>query len=87
MLDIVHKQDLIGIFILVAGICLFLLPIPIKQANAEDLGSATVIAPTVIGFVLLLLFPVWEMKYAKYPLMPLRILKNRTVVGCFLCKI
>jgi hypothetical protein len=75
------KQDYIGICLLVAGNCLFLLPIPLEQGGVSSYGRASVVAPTVIGFVLIILFGVWEVFFAKNPIAPSRLLSNRTVMG------
>jgi hypothetical protein len=75
------NQDYIGICLLVAGNCLFLLPIPLEQGGVSAYGHASVVAPTVIGFVLIILFGVWEVFWAKNPIAPRRLLANRTVMG------
>jgi hypothetical protein len=75
------NQDYIGICLLVAGNCLFLLPIPLEQGGFSAYGHVSVVAPTVIGFVLIILFGVWEVFLAKNPIAPRRLLANRTFMG------
>ncbi|KIP08458.1 hypothetical protein PHLGIDRAFT_377944 [Phlebiopsis gigantea 11061_1 CR5-6] len=44
-------------------------------------SSAAVLVPLILGIALFALFLVWEGKFAKLPLVPIRVLKNRTVAG------
>jgi hypothetical protein len=82
-------EDLIGIFILVAGLCLFLLPIPLEQGGVSQYASARLVVPTVIGFLITVAFVFWELRFAKRPLLPVEVFTNRTLVSvlggtCFL---
>lgn len=74
-------EDLIGIFLLAAGISLFLLPIPLKQGGVSEYTSAQLIMPTIIGFLVIVAFIVWEVRFAKLPLLPLEVLTNRTMIS------
>lgn len=44
-------------------------------------SSAAVLVPLILGIALFALFLVWEGNFAKLPLVPIRVLKNRTVAG------
>ena len=82
----VGKQDWIGLFLLVAGCALLLLPIPLETLGVDYYDTATVIAPTAVGAVVLIVFIVWEARLAKNPFLSPRILRNGTVLGCMASK-
>lgn len=80
------EQDWLGLFLLVAGCALLLLPVPLETRGVEFYDTAAVIAPTTIGAVVLVAFVVWEAWVAKNPFLNPRILRNKTVVGCMASK-
>ncbi|KAG9661145.1 MFS general substrate transporter, partial [Aureobasidium melanogenum] len=85
---IVHywvEFDVVGVFLLVAGFVLFLLPFSLATSIAGKWKSASIICMLVIGFVILCLFPVWERFGASKPFLPWERLKDRTVFGAVLC--
>jgi hypothetical protein len=45
---------------------------------------ASIIAMLVVGIVLLLVYGLWDFKYAKRPVIPMRFIKNRGVLGAAL---
>ncbi|KIP08456.1 hypothetical protein PHLGIDRAFT_34950 [Phlebiopsis gigantea 11061_1 CR5-6] len=47
--------------------------------------SAAVLVPLILSGVMFALFLVWEAKFATLPIMPMRVLKNKTVVGVCIC--
>ncbi|KAI5270528.1 MFS general substrate transporter [Aureobasidium subglaciale] len=77
--------DIVGVFLLVAGFVLFLLPFSLATSVAGQWKSASIISMLVIGFVILCLFPVWERFGASKPFLPWIRLKDRTVFGSVLC--
>jgi MFS family permease len=77
--------DIVGVFLLVAGFVLFLLPFSLATSVAGQWKSASIISMLVIGFVILCLFPVWERFGASKPFLPWERLKDRTVFGAVLC--
>lgn len=81
-----REQDLFGILLLTAGIALFLLPIPLEQGGISQYASARLITPTALGFLLLLLLVVWEFKFARNPVIPRRVLSQRTIASVMACK-
>jgi hypothetical protein len=44
-----------------------------------------VIAPLVVGVALFGVFIFWEAKFPAFPIIPLRVFRNRTVVGTLIC--
>jgi MFS family permease len=86
--------DLGGILLLSASFALILLPLTLASQSGAGWNNPTMIALIVVGFVLLLVFPLWEAKrkvtiggrtipVAPYPLIPLNLLRSRTFsAGC-----
>jgi hypothetical protein len=84
--------DIVGLFLLVSGLAVFLLPFslfPYQGATLdEQWSSALVVSMIVIGFVTLIVFVVWEWKFAPVTFIPFHLLRDRTVLGaCFLSAI
>ncbi|RAR01789.1 MFS general substrate transporter [Stemphylium lycopersici] len=71
--------DLVGIFILTAGMALFLLPFSLWSYQGEQWESPMIIAMIVVGFVLLAAFPLWEKFFAPVTFIPYELLLDRTV--------
>lgn len=78
--------DIFGLLLLVTGLALFLLPFnlfPYQGATLdEQWSSALVISMLVIGFSTLIVFAIWEWKFAPVTFIPFHLLKDRTVLGC-----
>jgi hypothetical protein len=76
--------DLIGIFILTAGMALFLLPFSLWSYQGEQWKSPMIICMIVFGFILLVAFPIWEKFFAPVTFIPYELLLDRTVflAGC-----
>ena len=47
-------------------------------------ASAHVLVPLILGVVIFVVFIVWEAKYAKLPIIPVHIFKNKTVTGVYI---
>lgn len=61
---------------------MILLPFTLAGGAGSIWREASSIAPIVVGAVLVLpLFVFWEIKFAKHPLVPFRILKDRQVLA------
>ncbi|KAJ6523912.1 major facilitator superfamily domain-containing protein [Mycena vulgaris] len=71
--------DWIGAFLGVAGLILF--NFSFNQAPLAGWSSPSVIAPVVIGVIMLLLFALWEMKGAKAPILPFDIWRAPTFLA------
>jgi hypothetical protein len=46
--------------------------------------SAAVLVPLCLGVAVFAVFLVWEAKYAKLPIIPTHIFRNKTVVGVYI---
>ncbi|KAH7166578.1 major facilitator superfamily domain-containing protein [Dactylonectria macrodidyma] len=73
--------DIIGLIILGTAFSLILLPFTLAEDADGGWGNASIIAMLVVGFVLLILFVLFEVYLAAKPLMTKRILKNRTFLA------
>lgn len=80
--------DIAGVFILCAGLSLFLLPFTLQSYQAEGWKSPMIIGMIVAGFVLCILFALFEKYIAPKTFMPYQLLTDRTVLGaCILSAI
>ncbi|KAA8643826.1 hypothetical protein EYZ11_008908 [Aspergillus tanneri] len=76
--------DLLGTFLLAAGLVLFLLPFTIAGSAEDGWKSAHIIAMLVLGVVCLVVFGLAERFVAPVPFLPWKILVSRTVIGACL---
>ncbi|TQV91143.1 siderophore transporter [Cordyceps javanica] len=76
--------DVIGVFLLSAGFVLFLLPFTIAADSKDQWRSAYIIAMLVLGFVLIVVFALWERFGASVPVVPWKLLKSPCVMGACL---
>ncbi|WVR08388.1 hypothetical protein IAU60_005443 [Kwoniella sp. DSM 27419] len=80
--EIFWQIDIIGLLLLAATFALILLPLTLAGGVRSVWGTARVIAPLVVGFVVALPgFIIWELKIAKHPAVPFRLLKDRMVLA------
>ncbi|KAL2848920.1 siderophore iron transporter mirB [Aspergillus pseudoustus] len=79
--------DVIGIFLMVGGVILFLTAFNIAGNTEGQWKSAKIIAMIVVGFVVLVVFGVYERWGAPKPFIPYHLITNRTVVGACLLDI
>ncbi|KAB5580414.1 major facilitator superfamily domain-containing protein [Coniochaeta sp. 2T2.1] len=76
--------DLLGLFLFSAGLVIFLLPFNIADSAPQGWKSGYIIAMLVLGFVLLVVFGLYETFLAPVPMLNFATLANRTVVGACL---
>lgn len=67
--EVVRRIDFVGGFLSIVGLLLFLMAVQ-WGGYQYSWGSAHVIAPLVLGLVLLIAFSIYEAKWAKYPMFP-----------------
>lgn len=73
--------DIVGLLVLGASFSLILLPFTLAKQKPGGWGNASIVAMSVMGFVLLAAFAVFEIYWAPKPLMTKRILRNRTFLA------
>lgn len=73
--------DLAGLFLLTAGLALFLLPFSLYTRQAEGWKSPMIICMVVFGCVLVIAFALFEKFVAPKTFIPYELLLDRTVMG------
>lgn len=78
------ELDLGGIILLGGAFALILIPLTLASKIKGGWGDGRIIAMLVIGFVLLVIFPLWESskKVAPRPLIPLHLFNRTFCAGC-----
>lgn len=69
--------DLIGLILLAFGFALILLPFSLANNSKGGWSNPSMISMLVVGFIILILFGIWEQYFAPIPLAPKRILTNK----------
>ncbi|KAF7723021.1 hypothetical protein EC973_002437 [Apophysomyces ossiformis] len=75
-----NEIDLIGSVLMVAGLCLILLPLVLALPRWGGWQSGITIGTLVAGVVAWILFGIWEWKFANKPLIPLGQWPSRTPI-------
>ncbi|KAJ5087562.1 hypothetical protein N7456_011178 [Penicillium angulare] len=76
----ITKLDLVGLILLAAGLTLLLVPITLAATSSNTWRSTHIIVMLVIGVSSLVSFIVWEIKWAPWPILSMRLFKSRTVI-------
>ncbi|KAE8402199.1 major facilitator superfamily domain-containing protein [Aspergillus pseudonomiae] len=79
--------DIIGIFLMIGGLILFLTSFNIAGNTKGEWKSAKIIAMMIVGFCVLVIFVAYERWGAPKPLIRFSLLSNRTVIGACLLDI
>ncbi|RBA19224.1 hypothetical protein FPRO05_10153 [Fusarium proliferatum] len=75
------RLDIVGAFLLLAGLAMTLLPLSITgRRNTEKWTEPSSIVLLVVGVLTFIAFLVWDGRYAKKPIVPFRMIKNRNVI-------
>jgi hypothetical protein len=75
------EYDLAGLFLLCAGLAVFLLPFSIVNLQPRGWDTPFLIAMIVVGAVILIFFALYEAYLAPVMMFPWPLLKNRTILG------
>ncbi|OWB66665.1 hypothetical protein B5S30_g2008 [[Candida] boidinii] len=73
------KLDLVGLLGIMLVLGLILTPLTLAGGIAETWRKGHIIAPIVVGGVLIPFVGLWEAKYARYPVIPADLMKDRAV--------
>ncbi|MCJ1385507.1 hypothetical protein MMC17_008630 [Xylographa soralifera] len=76
-----REFDAVGLFMLSAGLALFLLPFNIYSMQEQGWRAPLIICLFVFGFVCIILFILWERFFAPVTFIPYSLLLDRTVLG------
>ncbi|RSL68117.1 hypothetical protein CEP53_002729 [Fusarium sp. AF-6] len=75
------QLDIVGAFLLLAGLAMTLLPLSITgRRNTERWIEPSSIVLLIVGVLTFVGFLVWDGRYAKKPIVPFRMIKNRNVI-------
>ncbi|KAF1961628.1 hypothetical protein CC80DRAFT_589160 [Byssothecium circinans] len=72
--------DVVGLLILATGLALFLLSFNLYSLQKNGFRSPLIICFIIIGFLLVVVFALWEKYWAPVTFIPWHLLKNRTVL-------
>lgn len=86
--DLFWTLDVVGILFIICVFGFILVPFTIAGGTSSKWKEASTIAPLVVGIVLCPLFVFWEWKFARFPIVPWPLLKDRGVwaaliIACF----
>jgi MFS family permease len=77
------ELDMPGMVLLTAGFTLLLLPLALAASHPTTWRSTGIIIMLCVGGSCLLSFILWDIKFASFPIVTFRLMKNRTVAcGC-----
>lgn len=79
--NIAKEMDFIGLVLVAASLALILLPFTLAPLADGGWNNPSMIAMIVIGFVLFPVFCFYDAKYATYPIVPYKFLKNTTILA------
>jgi Major Facilitator Superfamily len=74
----------VGVFLFTAGLIVFLIPFDIASSAPDGWATGYIIAMIVVGFVVLVLFGLWEWKFSPKPMFDFKFLSDRTVIAACL---
>ncbi|KAH8698608.1 putative siderophore iron transporter [Talaromyces proteolyticus] len=74
------QLDPLGLILFGAGLALVLIPISLAPSNENNWKTTHTIVELVIGSVCLIALVIWETKWARWPILSMKVLKNRTVI-------
>jgi hypothetical protein len=72
-----------GFLLIIGGTICFLYGLEVGSSGLMAWRSATVIVLIIFGVLIMVLFMIWEAKFAKSPLIPVRIFQKRTSLASF----
>ncbi|PWN41588.1 MFS general substrate transporter [Ceraceosorus guamensis] len=76
--ELLQVVDLPGLVLLCAALSLLLIPLTLAASTPGRWASADIIAELCSGAALVVAFAAWELKGARFPLLPRALLMNRT---------
>ncbi|CAK9783834.1 putative Siderochrome-iron uptake transporter [Cutaneotrichosporon oleaginosum] len=77
-------MDVMGLLFLAGALACILLPLALGGGSAAKWKTADVITPLVIGVLLLPVFAIWEWKWARHPIFPFHLMRDKHVMSILL---
>lgn len=78
------QTDAVGLFLLMAGSALFLVPINLAATTASRWHTPWIPTVLAVGIAIIALCITYETKFARYPVLPARYFADRTILCCLL---
>ncbi|KAG9099375.1 hypothetical protein FRC06_005345 [Ceratobasidium sp. 370] len=82
--DVFTEIDIIGLLILAGGVACVLLPLTLAAKAKGGWHNPSMIAMLTVGPTILILFGIYEWKFASHPIVPMKFLRNKAIVGAAL---
>lgn len=79
VIELFWRLDIIGVILLIAMLGCILVPLTLAGGTEETWSHGNIIAPLVVGIVLIPVFVFFEARFARYPLAPFKLLKDRGI--------
>jgi MFS transporter, SIT family, siderophore-iron:H+ symporter len=73
------QLDVVGILFVIAMFALILVPLTLAGGFESKWNEAHIIAPLVVGFLCIPGFVVWEHRFARHPITPFYLMKDRGI--------
>ncbi|GAV50883.1 hypothetical protein ZYGR_0AD00660 [Zygosaccharomyces rouxii] len=77
--ELFWKLDTIGTFIMTVSLGCILVPLTLAGGTSSKWDDSQIIGPLVLGVVLLPMLIVYELKWAREPILPWKLIKDRAV--------
>lgn len=77
------QTDAIGLGLMVSAYTLILLPLTLVKQAGNQWVSAKILTPIFVGVLVLAAFFVWEARYARHPILPMTLLRRRSIIFGF----
>lgn len=77
--ELFWKLDAVGVFLMTMSLGCILVPLTLAGGTSSKWNNSHVIGPFVLGFVLVPILFIWELKWAREPLIPYKLVKDRAV--------
>ncbi|CUS20862.1 LAQU0S01e16292g1_1 [Lachancea quebecensis] len=79
LVELFWKLDVVGVLLLVATLGCILVPLTLAGGYNSQWNNSHIIGPFVLGFVLVPILMYWEIRWARDPLVPYGLVKDRGV--------
>ncbi|BFZ55337.1 hypothetical protein PYCC9005_002377 [Savitreella phatthalungensis] len=79
IIELFWLLDVVGVILMIAVLACILVPLTLAGGVSSTWQKGHIIAPLVVGFVLIPVFVLWELKGARKPVVPFDLLRDRGV--------
>lgn len=83
IIELFWKVDAMGVFLMTMSLGCILVPLTLAGGTSSKWNNSHIIGPFVLGFVLVPILVFWEYKFARDPLIPYKLVKDRGVWASF----